>query len=90
VDAIDTSKASRTDLQDSLDLNRAGEMEDDKEVVAEAEARANEAFARLPRKKKLEARLLTARPDQTILSSRVQFGRGWHRSCDWPACLARM
>ncbi|MDG1801476.1 MAG: PCRF domain-containing protein, partial [Paracoccaceae bacterium] len=38
VDAIDTYEGIKTDLQDNIDLIELGEMEDDKEVVGEAEA----------------------------------------------------
>ncbi len=88
VDAIETHDSIKTELQDSIDLIELGEMEDDTEVVSEAEA----ALAALRDKaaaKELEA-LLDGEADSNDTFLEINAGAGGTESCDWAAMLARM
>ncbi len=87
-DAIDGYTAMAQDLSDSVELIELGEMEDDAEVVADAEAtlktlRDKAAAA------ELEA-LLNGEADANDAFLEVHSGAGGTESCDWAAMLARM
>jgi peptide chain release factor 2 len=88
VDALATCTGIETDLQDSIDLIELGEMEDDREVVAEAEA-ALSALARTAAQKELEA-LLNGEADGNDTFLEINSGAGGTESCDWANMLARM
>jgi peptide chain release factor 2 len=88
VDAIDTYEGIKTDLQDSIDLIELGEMEDDKEVVAEAEAGLM-TLAKTAAQKELEA-LLDGEADANDTFLEINSGAGGTESCDWASMLARM
>jgi peptide chain release factor 2 len=88
VDAIDTYEGIKTDLQDSIDLIELGEMEDDKEVVAEAEAGLMK-LAKTAAQKELEA-LLDGEADANDTFLEINSGAGGTESCDWASMLARM
>ena len=75
VDAIDTYEGIKADLQDNIDLIELGEMEDDAEVVGDAE----KALAALAEK---------AAQNDTFLE--INSGAGGTESCDWASMLARM
>ncbi len=87
-DGIDGYKALATALSDNAELIELGEMEDDAEVVAEAEA----ALAKLRTEaaaKETEA-LLSGEVDGNDSFLEVHSGAGGTESCDWAAMLARM
>ncbi|MCR9125323.1 MAG: peptide chain release factor 2 [Rhodobacteraceae bacterium] len=88
VDAIDTYQGIRQDLADNLELIELGEMEDDAEVVADAEA-ALKALALRAAEKELEA-LLDGEADGNDTFLEVNAGAGGTESCDWASMLARM
>lgn len=87
-DKIDGYKALAQELQDNQDLIELGEMEDDAEVVAEAEA----ALAKLKDRaaeKEIEA-LLDGEADGNDTYLEINAGAGGTESCDWASMLARM
>ncbi len=88
VDAIDNYKSLSGDLQDNIELIELGEMEDDGEVIAEAEA-AIAAMVPIAAKKELEA-LLDGEVDGNDTFLEINAGAGGTESCDWAAILARM
>ena len=88
VDSIETYKSIKQDLEDNIELIELGEMEDDDEVVAEAE----EAIRALKEKaaaKELEA-LLDGEADSNDTFLEINSGAGGTESCDWASMLARM
>jgi len=88
VDAIDTCKSIEQDLSDSVELIELGEMEEDDEVVADAEA-ALGALKEKAAKKELEA-LLNGEADGNDTFLEINSGAGGTESCDWANMLARM
>ena len=87
-DKIDGYKALAQEMQDNQDLIELGEMEDDAEVVAEAEA----ALAKLKDRaaeKEIEA-LLDGEADGNDTYLEINAGAGGTESCDWASMLARM
>jgi len=87
-DALDNYKNLSTDLQDNIDLIELGEMEDDSEVVSEAEA-AIASLVGVAEKKELEA-LLDGEVDGNDCFVEINAGAGGTESCDWASILARM
>jgi peptide chain release factor 2 len=88
VDAMATHDGIATELQDNIDLIELGEMEEDTEVVAEAEA-ALSALAVKAAQKELEA-LLDGEADANDTFLEINSGAGGTESCDWASMLARM
>jgi peptide chain release factor 2 len=88
VDAMATHNGIATELQDTIDLIELGEMEEDAEVVAEAEA-ALTALAEKAAQKELEA-LLDGEADVNDTFLEINSGAGGTESCDWASMLARM
>ncbi|WP_212524585.1 peptide chain release factor 2 [Actibacterium sp. MT2.3-13A] len=88
VDAIDTYKGIGQELEDNIELIELGEMEDDAEVVAEAEAALKALKARAAQKE-LEA-LLDGEADGNDTFLEINAGAGGTESCDWASMLARM
>ena len=88
VDAFDTVNGIETDLNDNIELIELGEMEDDAEVVADAEA-ALKALAEKAAEKELEA-LLNGEADSNDTFLEINAGAGGTESCDWASMLARM
>ena len=88
VDALESYDGIKTDLQDNIDLIELGEMEDDTEVVSEAEA-ALETLKAKAAKKELEA-LLNGEADGNDTFLEINSGAGGTESCDWASMLARM
>ncbi|MCA1777300.1 MAG: peptide chain release factor 2 [Loktanella sp.] len=88
VDAIETYEGIGRELQDTIDLIELGEMEDDHEVVQEAEAGLAKLKAEAA-KKELEA-LLNGEADANDTFLEINSGAGGTESCDWAAMLARM
>ncbi len=87
-DAIESFESLNRELQDNIDLIELGEMEEDTEVVAEAEA-AIRKLARTAAKKEIEA-LLDGEADGNDTFLEVNAGAGGTESCDWASMLARM
>ena len=88
VDAVAVHDGIQQELNDHIELIELGEMEDDAEVVSEAE----DALAALVKKaaaKELEA-LLNGEADTNDTFLEVHSGAGGTESCDWASMLARM
>ncbi|MCA0940691.1 peptide chain release factor 2 [Yangia mangrovi] len=88
VDAIDTYKSIKQELADQIELIELGEMEDDAEVVGEAEA-SLKALAETAGTKELEA-LLDGEADSNDTFLEINAGAGGTEACDWAAMLQRM
>ncbi|KGM49613.1 peptide chain release factor 2 [Pseudooceanicola atlanticus] len=88
VDAIDTHDGIQQELSDNVELIELGEMEDDAEVVSEAEAALKTLKARAA-EKELEA-LLNGEADSNDTFLEINSGAGGTESCDWASMLARM
>ena len=88
VDAIDTYEGIKQELADNLELIELGEMEEDEEVINDAEA-ALKAVAEKAAQKELEA-LLNGEADSNDTFLEINAGAGGTESCDWASMLARM
>ena len=87
-DAMKNYESLKQELTDNVDLIELGEMEDDAEVVAEAE-KALETLKATAAKKELEA-LLDGEADGNDTFLEINAGAGGTESCDWASMLARM
>ncbi|MEL7462677.1 MAG: peptide chain release factor 2 [Pseudomonadota bacterium] len=87
-DKIDGYKALSQELDDNRELIELGEMEDDADVVAEAEA-ALAALKETAAEKEIEA-LLDGEADGNDTYLEINAGAGGTESCDWASMLARM
>ena len=88
VDAVAIYEGIRQDLADNLELIEMGEMEDDAEVVSEADS-ALTTLGALAAQKELEA-LLDGEADGNDTFLEINSGAGGTESCDWANMLARM
>ena len=88
VDAMDSYSSMQAELNDNVELIELGEMEEDAEVVAEAEA-ALMALVDKAAAKELEA-LLDGEADANDTFLEINAGAGGTESCDWASMLARM
>ena len=88
VDAIDCYNSLAQELADNIELIELGEMEDDQEVVDEAEY-AIKKLKKRAAKRKLEA-LLNGEADANDTFLEIKSGAGGTESCDWASMLARM
>ena len=88
VDKLKTYEAIKQGVEDNSELIELGEMEDDADVVAEAEA-ALAALVKEAAAKELEA-LLDGEADSNDTFLEVNSGAGGTESCDWASMLARM
>ncbi|MEL6684055.1 MAG: peptide chain release factor 2 [Pseudomonadota bacterium] len=88
VDAMGNYDSIKQELSDNIELIELGEMEEDAEVVAEAEA-ALVKLADKAAKKELEA-LLDGEADGNDTFLEINAGAGGTESCDWANMLARM
>lgn len=88
VDAIETCRVIAQDLSDNIELIELGEMEDDQDVITEAEG-ALKALSEMAAKKELEA-LLNGEADANDTFLEINSGAGGTESCDWANMLARM
>jgi peptide chain release factor 2 len=88
VDALGTFNGIKQDLDDSIELIEMGEMEDDAEIISDAEATIKKLVATAA-KKELEA-LLNGEADANDTFLEVHSGAGGTESCDWASMLARM
>ena len=87
-DKIDGYKELSQELHDNVELIELGEMEDDADIVTEAEA----ALARLrdrAAEKEIEA-LLDGEADGNDTFLEINAGAGGTEACDWAAMLQRM
>jgi peptide chain release factor 2 len=88
VDRMGTYDAIKQSLEDNAELIELGEMEDDAEVVAEAEVALAE-LVETAAKKELEA-LLDGEADGNDAFLEINAGAGGTEACDWAQMLARM
>ncbi len=88
VDALATYEGIKQDLSDHVELIELGEMEDDAEIVTEAES-ALLTLAVKAAQKELEA-LLDGEADANDTFLEINAGAGGTESCDWANMLARM
>ncbi len=88
MDAVETYRMIDRDLTDNVELIELGEMEDDPEIVSEAEA-GLKALRDLAAAKELEA-LLDGEADGNDTFLEINAGAGGTESCDWASMLARM
>ena len=88
VDAMASYDSIKQELTDSQELIELGEMEDDAEVVTEAEEALKALKARAA-EKELEA-LLNGEADANDTFLEINSGAGGTESCDWASMLARM
>ena len=88
VDAMEIYSSIKQELSDQLELIELGELEDDAEVVAEAES-ALAALAIKAASKELEA-LLDGETDGNDSFLEIKSGAGGTEACDWALMLARM
>jgi len=88
VDAMTTHDEIKQEMNDHIELIELGEMEEDEEVVTEAET-ALKKLAQTAAKKELEA-LLDGEADGNDTFLEVNAGAGGTESCDWASMLARM
>lgn len=88
VDSIDTYEGIKRDLADNIELIELGEMEEDEEVITDAES-ALKSLAVISAKKELEA-LLDGEADANDTFLEINSGAGGTESCDWASMLARM
>ncbi len=88
VDALESFEGLTRDMNDNVELIELGEMEEDAEVIAEAE-KALKLLARKAAKKEIEA-LLNGEADGNDTFLEINSGAGGTESCDWAAMLARM
>ncbi|MBE3637044.1 peptide chain release factor 2 [Mangrovicoccus algicola] len=88
VDQLGNYESLKQDLADNVELIELGEMEDDREVVTEAE----EAIRRVrdsAAQKELEA-LLNGEADGNDTFLEINAGAGGTEACDWAQMLQRM
>lgn len=88
IDAVEGHDNMQTELNDSIELIQLGEMEDDQDVIKDAEA-AIETLVKTAAAKELEA-LLNGEADANDTFLEVHSGAGGTESCDWASMLARM
>ncbi|EBA09046.1 peptide chain release factor 2 [Sagittula stellata] len=88
VDALESYTSLKQELEDQVELIELGEMEEDAEVVADAEA-ALKALVETSAKKELEA-LLDGETDGNDAFLEIKAGAGGTEACDWANMLARM
>ena len=88
LDGMENYTSLKQELADQIELIEMGEMEDDAEIVEDAE----QAIAALKLKaaeKELEA-LLNGEADSNDTFLEINAGAGGTESCDWASILARM
>lgn len=88
IDAVEGHDNMQTELNDSIELIELGEIEDDQDVIKDAEA-AIETLVKTAAAKELEA-LLNGEADANDTFLEVHSGAGGTESCDWASMLARM
>ena len=87
-DSISNFKELTSNLQDNIDLIELGEIEEDEEIIKEAE-NSILTVQREAAKQELEA-LLNGEVDSNDTFLQINAGAGGTESCDWASMLARM
>jgi peptide chain release factor 2 len=87
-DAMGRYTKMKQELSDNIELIEMGEMEDDAEIVSEAEA-ALKSLKERSAQAELEA-LLDGEADGNDTFLEINSGAGGTESCDWASMLARM
>ncbi len=88
MEQLETYRRIDRELTDNVELIELGEMEDDPEIVGEAE-KSMRALKALAAEKELEA-LLDGEADGNDTFLEINAGAGGTESCDWASILARM
>ncbi|TDE40744.1 peptide chain release factor 2 [Antarcticimicrobium sediminis] len=88
VDALEIYDTIKRDLNDNVEMIELGEMEEDDEVVQDAEA-ALSALRDKAAQKELEA-LLNGEADSNDTFLEINAGAGGTEACDWAQMLQRM
>ncbi len=88
VDAMTRYKGMSQELRDNIELIELGELEDDAEVVSDAEA-ALKTLQERAAQAEIEA-LLDGEADGNDTFLEINAGAGGTESCDWASMLARM
>ena len=88
VDAMDRFSKMKQELSDNIELIEMGEMEDDQDIVSEAEA-ALKSLKERAAQAEIEA-LLDGEADGNDTFLEINSGAGGTESCDWASMLARM
>ncbi len=88
VDAMDRYRTMSQELSDNVELIELGEIEDDSEIVKEAETALKKLRDRAAQAE-LEA-LLDGEADGNDTFLEINSGAGGTESCDWASMLARM
>lgn len=88
MEQLETYRRIDRELTDNVELIELGEMEDDPEIVAEAE-KSMRTLKALAAEKELEA-LLDGEADGNDTFLEINAGAGGTESCDWASILARM
>ncbi|MCE5972932.1 peptide chain release factor 2 [Sinirhodobacter sp. WL0062] len=88
MDKVETYQRIDRDLTDNVELIELGEMEEDPEIVSEAEKSLKE-LREFAAAKELEA-LLDGEADGNDTFLEINAGAGGTESCDWASILARM
>jgi peptide chain release factor 2 len=88
VDAMDVYESIKQDMSDQIELIELGEIEEDDEIVQEAEETLK-ALVDTAAQKELEA-LLDGEADGNDTFLEINAGAGGTESCDWAGMLARM
>ena len=88
VDAMSRYTSMKQEMQDNIELIELGEMEEDEEVVSDAEA-AIKALQERAAQAEIEA-LLDGEADGNDTFLEINSGAGGTESCDWASMLARM
>ncbi|MCA2010697.1 peptide chain release factor 2 [Pararhodobacter sp. CCB-MM2] len=88
MDAVATYESISRDLNDNVELIELGEMEDDDDIVSEAE-NAIRSLAEKAAAKELEA-LLDGEADGNDTFIEINAGAGGTEACDWASMLQRM
>ncbi|MCA0043635.1 peptide chain release factor 2 [Celeribacter litoreus] len=88
MDAMKVATGIETDMNDNIELIELGEMEEDQEVITDAE-NALKALAVTAAEKELEA-LLDGEADANDTFLEINAGAGGTEACDWASMLQRM
>ena len=88
MEQLETYRRIDRELTDNVELIELGEMEDDPEIVGEAE-KSMRTLKALAAEKELEA-LLDGEADGNDTFLEINAGAGGTESCDWASILARM
>ncbi|MDA8584665.1 peptide chain release factor 2 [Rhodobacteraceae bacterium] len=88
VDAMDRYTSMKQEISDNVELIEMGELEDDAEIVADAEASLKKLAERAAAAE-LEA-LLDGEADGNDTFLEINSGAGGTESCDWASMLSRM